>query len=127
MKYKYQHKTSDDSLTKRKSKPKTNTIDNCLTKQKHSLFFTALSKHAPGAGSPRKEKKHWQRTKQAMTHTNKHTFTHTRKVTIRFHLFDKAKTKRLFQNKNKASRGTVRKLERESERAREKTSRVCKI
>lgn len=49
-----------------------------------------------------------------MTHTNKHTFTHTRKVTIRFHLFDKRKV--IFQNKNKAARAALSARERESER-----------
>lgn len=70
------------------------------------MFFTALSKHALGAGPPKK--KQWQRTKQAMT---QHTHTSTRKVTIRFHLFDQKK--RLFQNKNKAARGTASETERE--------------
>lgn len=46
-----------------------------------------------------------------MTHTNKHTFTHTRKVTIRFHLFDKRKV--IFQNKNKAARAALSARERE--------------
>lgn len=39
-----------------------------------------------------------------------HKNTSTRKVTIRFHLFDQKK--RLFQNKNKAARSTVRNRER---------------
>lgn len=45
-----------------------------------------------------------------MTHTK--TLTRTRKVTIRFHLFDKRKV--IFQNKNKAARAAL--SERESER-----------
>lgn len=35
---------------------KTQQTTNSLAKQKNSLFFTALSKHAPGAGPPQKKK-----------------------------------------------------------------------
>lgn len=44
-----------------------------------------------------------------MTHTK--TLTNTRKVTIRFHLFDKRKV--IFQNKNKAARAALSARERE--------------
>lgn len=57
MKYKYQQKTADDSL-KLKTKPKIkhNRQQFNKNKQINSLFFTALSKHALGAGPPKKEK-----------------------------------------------------------------------
>lgn len=112
-KYKYQHKTTDDSL-KRKSKPKKHNRQQFNKTKQNSLFFTALSKHAPGAGSPQK-KKQGQRTKQAMTQTRSLTYTHTyTQMTIRFHLFDKTKQKSV-TSKRKQSRHCQSQKERERE------------